>query len=144
MPFKSDQTMWQLSFSLSDEEEAARISRYVHLDEFCFERVPLFSPRSMDSQQLMDEALRRCQGWHDPVIGLIKDTPVEEVWGTELFDRLPVNTSFHSQTRASSLSPFITLVGDAAHPMSPFKGQGANQVHRFVDLKAANLQLRRH
>lgn len=136
-------TMWQLSFSCPEFDSGLNL-------------------HSMCRDDLLKEALRRTDGWMDPVQDLVRLTLSEEaaVWGTKLYDRDPMvlrpkhKQQMNKRKRASDDEPIksddhggglgsisvdqngintytsssrITVLGDACHPMSMFKGQGCNQ-----------------
>jgi len=100
MPFTADSVMWQLSFPM-DESEAKTLSQ-----------------RGVEA--LKEEAIRRTP-WHSPIPEILKATPLKDISGYPVYDR-ELLTASHFEGAGE-----ITVLGDAAHPMSPFKGQGANQ-----------------
>jgi len=106
-------TMWQLSFLLP----------------------PGHAPLPASGEALKDLALERIGTWHAPLPQLVRDTDAALVTGYAALDRDSVAPDV---LRGAPWSR-VTVLGDAAHPMSPFKGQGANQA--LVDALALAREL---
>jgi hypothetical protein len=97
--------MWQLSFSDLTEIQAHAL-------------------RASTYDSIIGSALQRTSSWFPAVHNLIRATLPNEVWATALYDRDALNVrALHCAGNMCR----VTVLGDACHPMSMFKGQGANQ-----------------
>lgn len=112
MPYSLDSVMWQLSFPMP-EEEAKALS-------------------AQGAWALKEEACRRTQ-WHTPIPQMLSATLPAQISGYPVYDRELLKAERLEKAGA------VTLIGDAAHPMSPFKGQGANQALLDALLLARNI-----
>jgi len=98
------ETMWQLSFPMS-ERDAILLSK-------------------KGPSELKKEAIIRCNSWHSPIPEMLETTPDELISGYPVYDREIVSNELfrHGDKNDSKcFSDRVTMIGDAAHPMSPFK-----------------------
>jgi 2-polyprenyl-6-methoxyphenol hydroxylase-like FAD-dependent oxidoreductase len=124
MPFEDEnidenvkqKTMWQLSVKCS-EEEAKKLYATSKDCSSSNNNNNNNNGYVMDNDLVKKFCLEKTKGWHEPLEQMFATTDFDEVWAGPLYDREEPTKIPNSR---------IAVLGDASHPMSPFKGQGAN------------------
>lgn len=101
-------SMWQLSFPM-DESDAKQLSK-------------------LGPSALKAEALKRCGEWHHPIPELLDQTPEDLITGYPCYDRALVEAEMfrrgHDSSENNLGNSYVTMLGDAAHPMVSAKAVG--------------------
>lgn len=79
----------------------------------------------------LDDLRAVVEGWHEPIARIVRDAPLDDVLVTDIHDRDPDRR----WTRGR-----VVLIGDAAHPMVPAMGQGANMALEDAAVLARHLR----
>lgn len=119
---KKRQIMWQLSFSDTTESDGRVL-------------------RGSSHDHIFNTAITRTLSWFPAVGDLIKATLPGEIWATPLYDR-DAMIVLRGNDQIQMGAGRVTVLGDACHPMSMFKGQGANQALEDAVLLASKLSQR--
>ena len=82
---------------------------------FTTELVPAGLQDPDDPREIILKSLEK---WHAPIGAIIRATPADAILRTDIFDRPPRQPWGRGR---------VTLLGDAAHPMTPNMGQGGGQ-----------------
>jgi hypothetical protein len=81
-------------------------------------------------EALLAAAAERCGQWHAPIPDLVTSTEQSAVTGHPVWDRaIPSGAADGAGFGRADVGSRVTVIGDAAHPMSPFKGQVGTPTH---------------